>query len=145
MSDSKITKEAFTTAADRATSRIQTARRDLSSLSRTWWLAGLGAVGETRSMGRQVLGRLVERGEDVVAARGDEKPVWRRPLDRVAEQTASLRDRIETEVDETVGGFLRRAQVPTRDDLEGLYSRVERLSMAIDQLQTRAAAPAVEA
>lgn len=145
MSDSKITKETVTTAADRVTSRVGTARRELSSLTRTWWLAGLGAVDETRSRGRQVLGRLVERGEDVVEARGDEEPTWRRPFARVAEQTTSLRDRIENELDETVGGFLRRAQVPTRDDLDGLYSQVERLTVAIEQLKTRSAAPAAKA
>jgi poly(hydroxyalkanoate) granule-associated protein len=111
------------------------------------WLAGLGAVARAEEEGGKLFKTLVARGEDF-ERRG------RTQVDRLvsqvetgagkARQSASTTyERLEGRVDDLVGGALRRAGIPGRDEIATLTRRVEELTRTVEGLKTaKPAAPA---
>jgi poly(hydroxyalkanoate) granule-associated protein len=116
---------------------FEKARRDLTSVAsagRNLWLAGLGVVAEAEAGGRDLFGRLVERGRPMEERR-------RKTLEKVGERTnETVRDfgkLVQDTLEYETKGVLQRLGLLTRDDVEVLAVRLEALSKKIDELSAR--------
>ena len=101
---------------------------------RTIWLAGLGALGQAGRGGRALFDELVDRGRRVESGQF-------RALDRAVSRAAEGAERLGEEVrrrwDGGVETLLHHANLPSRDDLADLASRLDRLSERIEHLSGR--------
>jgi poly(hydroxyalkanoate) granule-associated protein len=114
----------------------------LLAAGRSLWLAGLGAMAGVEEEGRELFGRLVERGRPV-----EERQ--RKAVEAVADRaTRTARDfgkLLQDTMEYESRGMLQRFNVMTRDDVKVLSARLETLSRKIDEYAARRQAAAVGA
>ena len=104
------------------------------------WLAGLGALASAEEEGGKLFRRLVEKGEaysepvkePVRSAKGK----VRETVDDVRSRARGTVERLEKGVDGGLGSVLERIGVPSRDEISDLTRRVERLTRAVETMQT---------
>ena len=102
------------------------------------WLAGLGALALTEEEGGRLFRTLVKRGEGVEK---QTRTRLRRVVSAAREAPAEAMTKIETGLDDTMGGVLRRLGVPTRREITSLTRRVEALAETLDERPVRPARP----
>ena len=106
----------------------------LLAAGRSLWLAGLGAVAEVEEGGRELFGRLVERGRPLEEKqRQAAEAVAGRAQKAVRELGKLLQDTVDYE-SRTV---LKRLNVMTREDVKVLSARLSTLSKKIDDYAAR--------
>jgi len=135
---------------DRTQDETSRAAEETAASMHRIWLAGLGALQQAESEGRELFRRLVERGEEFAAR---SRPTVDRLRERTLGLTAELREeaekgweRLERLLDEKLSAAMTRLGVPGRDELRDLSERVEALSRKIETLaesrvQRRTSAP----
>ena len=94
------------------------------------WLAGLGALALTEEEGSRFFRALVKRGEGFER---DTKVRLRKAMTAAREAPGAAVTRIETELDDTMTGVLRRLGVPTKREINSLTRRVEGLATTLDR------------
>ena len=114
------------------------------------WLAGLGALAAAEEESSKLFQTLVERGEDYQKRGRAEVEKVKEAVEDAAErveegaekaaesaksQVENLWDKVEDRFDDLVAGALRRAGVPSRDEIAKLTERVEALTNAVRNMQ----------
>lgn len=119
--------------------QVKTNGNKLFAAGRNLWLAGLGVAAEVEEGGRELLGRLVERGRPVEERR---KRAVEAVAGRVRKAAGDLGKLLEETVDYEGRGVLKRLNVMTREDLAVFSARLATLETKIGELnfQTTTAA-----
>ena len=99
------------------------------------WLAGLGALAVTEQEGSRFFRTLVKRGEGFEK---DAKVRLRKAVTAAKAVPGATIERIESGIDDTMTGVLRRLGVPTKREITSLTRRVEGLATSLER---RPAAP----
>lgn len=117
----------------------------VKAAGRNLWLAGLGAAAEVEEGGRELFGRLVERGRPV---EGKLEGTQKKLADTVTEKANKAARELGKLVEETVEfesrGMLKKLNLMTREDVKILTARLETLSKKLDEYAVRREAAAVE-
>ena len=127
-----------------STSESRTFQDELKESAHKIWLAGLGALSTAEEEGSKLFKGLVERGEQY-ENRGRER--WEEVRDDVKEkvdeatgkakkEADQVREKVEERVEEAVSGALKRAGVPTRDEIATLTKRVDELIATVEKMQS---------
>jgi poly(hydroxyalkanoate) granule-associated protein len=110
------------------------ARHELASAGRNLWLASLGAFAEVEEGGKELFGRLVERGRPMEKRQ-------REALETVGDRTGHAFRELSKLVQDTMEyetkGVLKKLGLMTRDDVKMLSARLSALSKKIDELAAR--------
>ncbi|HEX2252290.1 MAG TPA: phasin family protein [Thermoanaerobaculia bacterium] len=104
---------------------------DVAGAGHTIWLAGLGALAEAERSGREVFDDLVARGRRVET---EQFKALDRTVARAAEGAERLSEAVSRTLNEGVRGILHRASLPTREDLNELSARLDRLAERLDTM-----------
>jgi poly(hydroxyalkanoate) granule-associated protein len=103
---------------------LETARKVL--------LAGIGAVALAQDEIEEFVSKLVERGE---IAEKDGRRLINDIADKRKSRTEKVRTDIGSEVDKRMESLLKRMNIPSKSDIEGLNRKISALSRKIDQLK----------
>lgn len=117
----------------------KTIQKDLKESVNKVWLAGLGALSAAEEEGSKLFKSLVEKGE-TYQKRSEErledvKQRVEEATDTAKERANSAFDKVEEKIDDMVAAALRRAGVPSRDEIATLTKRVEELTAVVDKLK----------
>lgn len=107
---------------------------DLKDSAHKIWLAGLGAMTMAGEEGSKLLKSLIEKGEEFEGrARGSVDAVTR-PFEGAKDKAGDFFGRMENMVNDRVVAALQKFGVPTRDEINELTNRVDKLMDAISKL-----------
>ncbi len=106
----------------------------LLAAGRSLWLAGLGAAAEVEEGGRELFGRLVERGRPLEQR---QKKAAEAVADRAQRTAREMGKLLQDTVEYEGRGMLKRLNVMTREDVKVLSARLETLSKQIDEYAAR--------
>jgi len=95
---------------------------------------GLGALATAGDTARDTIGRLKTRGESFRKSDGN---LVGRAVERAGGEARKLGGRIGGAVRRKVDSALRRAGVPSREEIHSLVERVEQLTAKVDNLGAR--------
>jgi poly(hydroxyalkanoate) granule-associated protein len=110
----------------------------LLSAGRNLWLAGLGAVAEVEEGGRELFGRLVERGRPVEE---HQKKRMNEVAGRTSRTVQELKKLLQDQVAWESRGVLKKLNLMTVEDVKILSARLETLSKKLDEYAALKAAP----
>lgn len=114
-----------------AVDNARKARKETIKAGRNVWLAGLGAVAYADEEARGLFDRLVNKGETF--EKEDRFGVGK-AVDKAGSEVRDFGQKIESGVQDTVGGVLHRAGVPTQEEIRILIDRVEKLTAKVEAL-----------
>lgn len=103
-------------------------RMPLFETTRKVILAGIGAMALAQDEIEEFITRLIERGE--IAERDG-----RNLIQEARDKRKKRMERVESEFTRRVEEILRRADVPSKSDIEALSKRIAALSSKIDELK----------
>lgn len=106
---------------------VKRAQDNVSETARKAWLASLGTVRSVEEEGGRIFDRLVDRGRKV-------ETTGQKRFDEVRNRVDSALSDLGTQVERQVANTLNRFGVPTRDEVETLNRRLEKLSVLVDRL-----------
>ena len=113
---------------------------DMLAAAQSIWLAGLGAIAVAQQEGGKLFSTLVEKGAELEKAGFSPAAA----VDAVKDAAGNASDEFEHAwksvprfVDEQVTAALHRIGVPTRDEIAALMTRIDQLTLAIEQLKSR--------
>ncbi|HVL00379.1 MAG TPA: phasin family protein [Dongiaceae bacterium] len=96
------------------------------------WLAGLGAYSKAEEEGSKLFDALVQDGEKLEAKTRAlvDKPlnVAKETVENVRARASGSWEKVEKAFDLRVSKALHRLNIPTRNDVDALYTRVEELA-----------------
>ena len=95
------------------------------------WLAGLGAVAITEREGSKFFEALVEEGEKQEAIL---KKSAREKIENIKDKATDQWNKLEEVFQKRVSRALNRLGVPSKNDIQLLYKRIEELRESIDEL-----------
>jgi poly(hydroxyalkanoate) granule-associated protein len=110
------------------------ARRELLSAGRNLWLAGLGAVAEVEEGGRDLFGRLVERGRPWEEK---QRQAFEKAGEKTQETARELGQLMQDTVEYETQGVLKKLGLLTRDDVKILSARLDTLAQKIEELSAQ--------
>lgn len=125
----------------------------LSDSAQQVWLAGLGAFNRAQSEGSKLFDSLVRDGREYEQrgkAEGHTGPAGLQDnlaagLGQARERTARTWEKVENAFDDQVQSVLRRLQVPSRVDVQGLQEEIAGLRQRIGELEGRLASTTARA
>lgn len=109
----------------------------ITESARQIWLAGLAAFEKAQDEGNRFFDNLVERGLDFESRT---KKIAGSKVRQVRDQATNTWDRLEDVFEERVARTLATLGVPTREDVQQLTQRIERLRKAVAELNAEAPA-----
>ena len=92
--------------------------------------AGLGVAVSTEQRAREMFDEMVNKGK---AYEKDDATL----LSRATQEASEFGQRFERQVQDTVNATLKRAGVPSRDEIRQLTTRVEALTRKLDELAAK--------
>ena len=102
------------------------------------WLAGLGAYSKAEEEGGKLFDSLVQDGEKLEAKTRSivDKPIVaaKEKVDTVRARATGSWEKVEKAFDHRVSKALHRLNIPTRNDVDELYARVDELNKQIEAL-----------
>ena len=102
------------------------------------WLAGLGAYSKAEEEGGKLFNSLVQDGEKLEAKTRSivDKPIVaaKEKVDTVRARATGSWEKVEKAFDHRVSKALHRLNIPTRNDVDELYARVDELNKQIEAL-----------
>lgn len=104
------------------------------SSARNLWLASLGAIATTSKSSSQLFDDLVSRGRKV-ENRGQRR--LEATMETAGNEAESLLEKMSAAIERQVAANLKKAEVPTRDDVIALADRVERLTRLVEKMETK--------
>lgn len=108
-------------------------RKEWTETGRNIWRAGLGAMAQMEGGGRNLFRELVERGRKVEHG---QFRVIDRTVARTSERVQGWSERVQEALEDTLEGVLRRAGLPSQQDLDRLSAQLDALAEKVDQLHT---------
>lgn len=112
---------------------VDRVRKEWTETGRSIWLAGLGAMAQMEEEGRDVFRELVERGRKV--EHGQFRAIDR-TVARTSETVQEWSERVHEALEDTLEGVLRRAGLPSQQDLNRLSAQLDVLARKVDRLET---------
>lgn len=117
---------------------------EITTQAREVWLAGLGALSAVEEEGTKVFNGLVKKGKAVEKAGRKKIKAARKMLDEAADEVVSkpaevtkdIEKKVTESVEETVEAVLHRLGVPTRQEVQDLSAKVEKLAKQVSKLGT---------
>lgn len=107
---------------------------DVRKAGRSVWLAGLGMVAYAEEEGRNLVGKLVDKGE---AFEKSERNVVGRKVETYSTKAREMGQEVGDRVQGTFQSVMHRAGVPTSDEIHTLIQRVETLTAKVEKLQQK--------
>jgi poly(hydroxyalkanoate) granule-associated protein len=98
-------------------------------------LAGIGAVALGKDEIEDFVGKLVERGE---IAEADGRKLVKDVLERRTRQAKGQAKKAEDVLDKRVENVLSKMNIPTKDEIEALSSKITALTKKVDELKKTA-------
>ncbi len=117
-----------------ASKKVKDLTSDVKDATRKVWLAGLGALAAAEEEGSKVFKTLVKRGTDFETRN---RPKVNRTVKSAKGKVKNAWDKVGNSFDAQVASVLSRLGVPTRDEINTLNRRLDRL----EKIQGKKAAP----
>ena len=114
-------------------------QHDVAASAHQIWLAGLGAVATAQEEGGKLFKSLVEKGEDFEKSGKEQVEKAKGAVSGVKVVAESYWETFERTLDDKVTAVIHRLGVPTKDEIDTLTERVEKLTSAIDKLRAKEA------
>ena len=112
-------------------------QHDVAASAHQIWLAGLGAVATAQEEGGKLFKSLVEKGEDFEKSSKEQVEKAKGAVSGVKVVAESYWETFERTLDDKVTAVIHRIGVPTKDEIDVLTERVEKLTAAIDKLRAK--------
>ena len=111
---------------------------ELTEQGRKVWLAGLGALATVEGESTKVFNRLVDRGQEFEEeCRSELEEATEKVREQSDEALAQLEEASEetqSVLSESVNSALEQVGVPTREEVDNLEDKVDRLSRQVEEL-----------
>lgn len=111
--------------------KTEEVRQNVTAAGRDIWLAGLGALGRVESEGREMFEALVRRGREV---EGQQFQAIDRSVAKTTETLEDWGERLQEAVEVSFENVLHTVNLPSRQDLNRLSSRLDTLSRKVEEL-----------
>lgn len=106
------------------------------------WLAGLGAYSKAEEEGGKLFDTLVQDGEKLEAKTRAivDKPITvaKEKVDNVKARATGSWEKVEKAFDLRVSKALHRLNIPTRNDVDQLYARIDKLTSQVNAVSLAA-------
>ncbi|RME86128.1 MAG: poly(hydroxyalkanoate) granule-associated protein [Caldilineae bacterium] len=113
-------------------------RVPLVKAPRTVWLAGLGALAESKESVEAVFDRLVEKGEATHQETTEKLQEW---LDRSKQDVTEVENKVEEKIDslldERIERVLNSMNIPSKKDIDELGRKISTLSRKVGELDKK--------
>jgi poly(hydroxyalkanoate) granule-associated protein len=126
---------------------IKDMEKNVSDTARQIWLAGLGALASAKDEGVKIYDTLVEKGTEFEKKGKKEIEALLESAKSMAKETEnSVTVKVTETIDDTVKNVLERFDIPSRDEVKTLISKVETLAKKVEELSKKSTAekPAVK-
>jgi len=115
--------------------------KNVSDTARQIWLAGLGALASAKDEGVKIYDTLVEKGTEFEKKGKKEIEALLESAKSMAKETEnSVTGKVNETIDDTVKNVLERFDIPSRDEVKTLISKVETLAKKVEELSKKSAA-----
>jgi poly(hydroxyalkanoate) granule-associated protein len=98
------------------------------------WLAGLGAVSMAGEEGQKLFKSLVEKGQEFEGREGAPVDSVKKGAEQAKGRMEDIWNRFEDSFNDKIAMVLQKMGVPTRDEINQLTDRVDKLMSAIEKL-----------
>jgi len=120
---------------------IKDMEKNVSDTARQIWLAGLGALASAKDEGVKIYDTLVEKGTEFEKKGKKEIEALLESAKSMAKETEnSVTGKVNETIDDTVKNVLERFDIPSRDEVKTLISKVETLAKKVEELSKKSAA-----
>jgi len=120
---------------------IKDMEKNVSDTARQIWLAGLGALASAKDEGVKIYDTLVEKGTEFEKKGKKEIEALLESAKSMAKETEnSVTGKVNETIDDTVKNVLERFDIPSRDEVKTLISKVETLAKEVEELSKKSAA-----
>ena len=124
--------------AEREAGKPESLQDELTERGRDVWLAGLGALATVEEEGTKLFNRLVDRGQAFEEERRhkleEATETVRKQSDEAISQLEEASEETQSVLTETVNSAMERLGVPTREEVDDLADKVDRLSRQVGEL-----------
>ena len=124
--------------AEREAGKPESLQDGLTERGRDVWLAGLGALATVEEEGTKLFNRLVDRGQAFEEERRhkleEATETVRKQSDEAISQLEEASEETQSVLTETVNSAMERLGVPTREEVDDLADKVDRLSRQVGEL-----------
>lgn len=110
-----------------ASKKVKNVASEMKDVTRKIWLAGLGALAAAEEEGTKAFKTLVKRGATFESRN---RPKVGRSVKSAKGKVKNAWDKVGSSFDAQVVSVLTRLGVPTRDEINGLNRRLDRLEKA---------------
>ena len=104
-------------------------RDKTSDTAKTGWFAGMGVLSRAENAGRELFDDLVKEGKNKKRSR----TLVEKAVEQVETTGGKTVDRVSDSVKGVSGFVMDKAGVPSRDQLDTLIERVDKLSKQLDE------------
>jgi len=120
---------------------IKDMEKNVSDTARQIWLAGLGALASAKDEGVKIYDTLVEKGTEFEKKGKKEIEALLDSVKSMAKETEnSVTGKVTETIDDTVKRVLERFDIPSRDEVKTLISKVETLAKKVEELSKKSVA-----
>ena len=120
---------------------IKDMEKNVSDTARQIWLAGLGALASAKDEGVKIYDTLVEKGTEFEKKGKKEIEALLESAKSMAKETEnSVTGKVNETIDDAVKNVLERFDIPSRDEVKTLISKVETLAKKVEELSKKSAA-----
>jgi len=120
---------------------IKDMEKNVSDTARQIWLAGLGALASAKDEGVKIYDTLVEKGTEFEKKGKKEIEALLESAKSMAKETEnSVTVKVTETIDDTVKRVLERFDIPSRDEVITLISKIETLAKKVDELSKKSVA-----
>ena len=120
---------------------IKDMEKNVSDTARQIWLAGLGALASAKDEGVKIYDTLVEKGTEFEKKGKKEIEALLESAKSMAKETEnSVSVKVTETIDDTVKRVLERFDIPSRDEVITLISKIETLAKKVDELSKKSVA-----
>lgn len=125
-------------ATEHESSASETLQDELTEQGHKVWLAGLGALATVEEEGTKLFNHLVDRGQEFEEERRsrlkEATEKVREQSDEALAQLEEAGEETQSALSESVNSALEQFGVPSREEVENLEDRVDRLSRQVEEL-----------
>jgi poly(hydroxyalkanoate) granule-associated protein len=126
---------------DKALIDIKDMEKNVSETARQIWLAGLGALATAKDEGTKLYDTLIEKGAEFEKKGKKEIESLMDSVKTMAKETeSSVTHKVTDTIDDTIKRVLERFDIPSRDEVKTLISKVETLAKKVEDLTKKAPA-----
>ncbi len=124
------------------TTRAKKVQETFRASAHKIWLAGLGALATGQEEGSRLFSTLVERGTSFEASGRHHVEKAKDAMADAKKIAENYWETLGQTLEEKLTDVMRRTGVPTKQEIEILSQRVDKLTAAIEKLQKASASPA---